>query len=49
MSNGEVIDAGIVPSYIPKKGIDYFTDGDKEEIIQSVIENVEDSYTLEII
>jgi hypothetical protein len=49
MSNGDVIDAGIVPSYIPQKGVDYFTEEDKEEMVQSVTQDVEDSYTLEII
>jgi hypothetical protein len=49
MSDGEVINAGEVPSYIPQKGVDYYTEEDKKEIEQDVIESVNQSIILEII
>ena len=51
LSNGEVIDAGTVPSvkgdpgYTPVKGVDYFTEEDVEEITTSI----KNDFDLEII
>ena len=49
MSNGETIDAGEVPMYIPQKGVDYYTEEDKEEIVQDVVGQVSGSLVLDII
>lgn len=49
MSNGDTIDAGEVPMYIPQRGVDYYTDEDKEEIIQDVIGSIDESLVLDII
>ena len=49
MSNGDTIDAGEVPVYIPQKGVDYFTEEDKEELVAEVVEEVSDSLVLDII
>ena len=49
MSDGNTIDAGEVPMYIPQKGVDYFTEEDIEEMTQDVIEEVSDSLVLDII
>lgn len=49
MSDGNTIDAGEVPMYIPQKGVDYFTEEDKEEMVQEVKEEVSDSLVLHII
>ena len=49
MSDGSTIDAGEVPEYIPQKGVDYYTEEDKEELVQDVIESVSDSLVLDII
>ena len=49
MSNGEIIDAGTIPYYVPKKGVDYFTEDDKEELIRAVLEQVDESLVLDII
>jgi len=49
MSNGDTIDCGEVPVYIPQVGVDYFTDEDKEEMVQEVKEEVSDSFVLDII
>ncbi len=49
MSDGTTIDAGEVPVYIPQKGVDYFTDEDKEEMTQEVKEEVSESLVLDII
>jgi len=48
MSNGDTIDSGEVPMYIPQKGVDYYTGEDKEEIIQDVIESIDGSLVLDI-
>ena len=49
LSTGDTVDAGEVPMYIPQKGVDYYTDEDKEEIVQDVIGSVEESLVLDII
>ena len=49
LSDGNTIDAGEVPMYIPQKGVDYFTEEDIEEMTQDVIEEVSDSLVLDII
>ena len=49
LSDGNTVDAGIVPEYIPQKGVDYYTEEDKEELVQDVIESVSDSLVLDII
>ena len=48
MSDGSTVDAGIVPEYIPQKGVDYYTTQDKQEIVQDVLEQVSGA-VLEII
>jgi len=49
MSDGQTIDAGEVPVYIPQKGVDYYTETDKEEIVADVIESVDESLVLDIV
>ena len=49
MSDGNTVDAGEVPYYIPQKGVDYYTQADKEELVQEVTEELSDSLTLTII
>lgn len=49
MSDGSTIDAGEMPFYVPQKGVDYYTDEDKEEIIQDVIGSIDESLVLDII
>jgi hypothetical protein len=50
MSNGEEIDAGELPVYIPQKGVDYYTEEDKEELVADVVDSVvEESMGLDII
>lgn len=46
MSDGTVVDAGEVPYFVPQKGVDYWTEDDKDEIIQKVIESVDESLVL---
>jgi hypothetical protein len=49
MSDGSAIDAGEVPVYIPKKGVDYFTQEDKDELVSEVKEEVSESLVLDIL
>ena len=49
MSDGSTIDAGEIPVYVPRKGVDYYTEEDKEEIIQDVVESIDESLVLDII
>ncbi len=49
LSDGSTIDAGEVPMYIPQKGVDYYTETDKEEIVADVIESVDESLVLDIV
>lgn len=49
MSNNTTIDAGEVPYYVPQKGVDYYTQEDKEELVQEITEEVNDYFALEII
>lgn len=49
MSDNSTIDAGEVPYYIPRKGVDYYTEEDKEELVQDVVEEVSGSLVLNII
>lgn len=49
MSNGETVDAGEVPEYIPQKGVDYFTEEEKKDMVNEVIESVDESLVLNII
>ena len=41
MSDSNIIDAGELPVYIPQKGVDYYTDEDKEEIVQDVLSSID--------
>ena len=49
MSDGSTIDAGEIPKYIPQKGVDYYTEADKQELIDEITEEVQDAFTLELI
>lgn len=49
LSNGNTVDAGEVPMYIPQKGVDYFTVEDIEEMTQEVKEEMSDFFVLNII
>jgi hypothetical protein len=49
MSNGNTIDAGEVPMYIPQVGVDYFTDEDKEQMVSEVKDDISEYFTLDII
>lgn len=48
MSDGSTIDGGEVPYYIPQKGVDYYTNEDKEELKQEIIESIDESFVLDI-
>ena len=48
MSDGSTHDSGEVPYYIPQKGVDYYTDEDKEELIQEIIESIDESLVLDL-
>ena len=41
MSDSSIIDAGELPVYIPQKGVDYYTEEDKEEIVQDVLGSID--------
>lgn len=49
MSDGNTIDAGEVPVYIPQKGVDYYTKEDKEELKTEIENELGDSLVLYII
>ena len=49
MSNGDTIDAGEVPVYIPQKGVDYYTEEDKEELVSEIKEEISESLVLDIV
>ena len=49
LSDGNVVDAGEVPVYIPQKGVDYYTEEDKEELVSEVTEEVSESLVLNIV
>lgn len=49
LSDGSIIDAGEVPMYIPQKGVDYYTEQEKDNLIQEVAEQVEDYFSLDLI
>ena len=48
MSDSTTIDAGEVPYYIPQKGVDYYTEADKQELINEISEEVQDSFALKL-
>lgn len=41
MSDSSIIDAGELPVYIPQKGVDYFTDEEKQEMVQEVLNEID--------
>ena len=48
MSDSTTIDAGEVPYYVPQKGVDYYTEADKQELINEISEEVQDSFALKL-
>ena len=49
LSNGSTIDAGEVPAYIPQKGVDYYTEQEKEELEDEIVDELKDFFSLELI
>lgn len=49
LSDGSSVDAGEVPMYIPQKGVDYYTEQEKDELVQEVTDEVVDYFSLDLI